>query len=46
MANHSSILEPMDNVKRQKDMTLEDEHLMLEGVHYDTGEEWRAITNS
>ena len=46
MANHSSILGPMDNVKRQKDMMLEDEHLMLEGVHYDTGEEWKAITNS
>ena len=25
MANHSSILGPMDNVKRQKDMMLEDE---------------------
>ena len=27
-------------------MTLEDEHTRLEGVHYATGEEWRAITNS
>ena len=36
----------MDSMKRQKDMTPEDEPLMLEGVPYVTGEEWRAITNS
>ena len=28
-------------MKRQKDMTLEDEPPRLEGVHYATGEEWR-----
>ena len=27
-------------------MTPEDEPPRLEGVHYVTGEEWRAITNS
>ena len=35
-------------MKRQKDMTPEDEHclLQLEGVQYPTGEEQRAISNS
>ena len=35
-------------MKRQNDMTPEDEHfpLQLEGVQYPTGEEKRAITNS
>ena len=33
-------------MKRQKDMTLEDEPLRLEGVQYATRGEWRAITNS
>ena len=28
---------PMNSMKRQKDMTLEDEPLMLEGVQYATG---------
>ena len=39
---------PMNSMKRQKDMTPEDEHclLQLEGVQYPTGEEQRAITNS
>ena len=27
-------------------MTLEDEPLRLEGVHYATGEDWRATANS
>ena len=36
----------MNNMKRQKSMIQEDEHLMLEGVPYATGEELRAITNS
>ena len=34
------------SMKRQNDMTLENEAPRLEGVHYPTGEEWRAITNS
>ena len=36
----------MNSMKRQKDMTLEDEAPRLEGVQYATGEEQRAITNS
>ena len=36
----------MNSMKRQKDMTLEDEPLRLEGVQYATRGEWRAITNS
>ena len=30
-------------MKRQKDMTLEDEPPMLEGVQYGTRKKWRAI---
>ena len=41
MANHSSILGPMDNVKRQKDMTLEDEPPRLVSGQHVTEEEWR-----
>ena len=37
---------PMNNMKRQKDVTLEEEPPRLEGVHYATGEEQRTITNS
>ena len=33
-------------MKRQKDMTLEDEPPRSEGFQYVTGEEWKAITNS
>ena len=36
----------MNSMKRQKDMTLEDEPSMSEGVQYAAGEEWGAITNS
>ena len=40
----------MDSMKRQKNMTLEDEPSppppRSEGVQYATGEEWRAIMNS
>ena len=36
----------MNSMKRQKDMTPEDETPRLEGVQYATGEEQRAITNS
>ena len=34
------------SMKRQKDMTLEDEPHRLEGIQYATGEEQKAITNS
>ena len=36
----------MNGMKRQKDMTLEDEPPGLEGVQYATWEEQRANTNS
>jgi len=36
----------MNSMKRQKDMTPEDEPPRLEGIQYNTGEEQRAITNS
>ena len=36
----------MNSMKRQKDMTLEDEPLRLEVLQYATREEWRAIINS
>ena len=34
----------MNSMKRQKDMTPEDELPRSEGFRYATGEEWRAIT--
>ena len=43
MANHfsySCLGNPMDSVKRQKDMTLKDELPRLVGAQYVTGEEW------
>ena len=49
MANHSSILaaeNPINSMKRQKDMTPKDEPPKSEGVQYATEEEWRAITKS
>ncbi|KAF7243676.1 Craniofacial development protein 2 [Varanus komodoensis] len=36
---------PMDSINRQRDMMLEDELLMLEGVQCATGKEQRASTN-
>ena len=42
----SHLENPMNSMKRQKDMTLEDEAPRLEGVQYATGEEQRAITHS
>jgi len=32
---------PMNSMKRQKDMTLKDDLLRLVGAQYATGEEWR-----
>ena len=51
MANHSMIClkNPMNSTKRQKDMTVEDEHPPQPrsvGVQYVTAEEQRAVTNS
>ena len=42
--HHYSCLEnPMDSMKRQKDMELEDESPRLKGVQYATAEDLRAI---
>ena len=38
---YSCLENPMDSMKRQKDMTPEDEPPRLEGVHYAAGEECR-----
>ena len=38
---HSCFEIPMKSIKRQKDMTLKDEHPRSVGARYDTGEEWR-----
>ena len=43
---YSCFENPMNSMKRQIDMMLEDEPSRSEGVQYATGEEWRAITNS
>ena len=38
---HSCLENPMDSMKRQKDMTLKDEHPRLVGAQYVPGEERR-----
>ena len=38
--------EPHEQMKRQKDMTLKDEPLQLEGIQYAIGEDQTAITNN
>ena len=38
--HHSCLENPMNSMKRQKDMTLKDE-LRSVGARYATGEEWR-----
>ena len=43
---HSCCKNPVNNMKRQKDMTPEVEPPRLEGVRYATGEEQRAVTTS
>ena len=43
---YSCLENPMNSMKRQKDMTPEDEPPRLEGVQYATKEEWRANTSS
>ena len=43
---HSGSENPMKGIKRQKDMTPEDEPLRSEVVRYATGKEWRTVTNS
>ena len=38
---YSCLENPMNSMKRQKDMTLKDELTRLVGAQYATGEEWR-----
>ena len=38
---YSCLENPMDSMKRQKDMTLKDELPMSVGAQYATGEQWR-----
>ena len=42
----SCLENPMNSMKRQKDMTPKDKPPRLEGVQYATGEDKRAFTNS
>ena len=37
---------PVNSMKRQKDVTLGDEPARPKSIQYATGEKWRAITNS
>ena len=47
MATHYYCLEnPMDSMKRQKDVTMEDELPRSDGVQYATREEQKPITNN
>ena len=41
LLQHSCLENPMNSMKRQKDMTLKDELPRLVGAQYATGEEWR-----
>ena len=41
---YSCLENPMNNMKRQKDMTLKDEVPRLVGAQYATGEDWRNNT--
>ena len=38
---HSWLKNPMNSMKKQKDMTLKDEPPRFVGVQYATGEKWR-----
>ena len=38
---YSCLENPMNSMKRQKDMTLKEEHPRSVGAQYATGEEWR-----
>ena len=46
LLQRSCLVNPMNSMKRQKDMTPEDEPRRTEGVQYATGKEQREITNS
>ena len=38
---YSCLQNPMNSMKRQKDMTLKDELFSSVGAHYATGDQWR-----
>ena len=38
---YSCLENPMNSMKREKDMTLKDELFRSVGAHYDTGDQWR-----
>ena len=44
--HYSCLKNPMDSMKRQKDMTPGDKPPKLEGIQYATEEDQRAITNN
>ena len=46
LLQYSCLKDSMDNMIRQKDMTIKDEPPRSGAVQQATGEEWRAITNS
>ena len=41
MVNHFSIDNPMNSMKRQKDVTLKDKFPRLVGAQFATGDQWR-----
>ena len=41
LLQYSSLENPMNSIKRQKEMTLKDELTRSVGAQYATGEEWR-----
>ena len=41
LLQNSSHINPMNSMKRQKDMTLKDELPRLVGAQYATGDQWR-----
>ena len=43
---YSCLENPMNSMKRQKDMTLKDEVPWLLGAQYATGEEWRNYSRN
>ena len=43
---YSCLENPMNSMKRQKDMTLKDEFPRLVGAQYATQEEWKNISKS
>ena len=42
LLQYSSLENPMNSIKRQKEMTLKDELTRSVGAQYATGEEWRS----